>query len=118
MVDLPSDVELAAIFAVHLKRCGRPVELATAEAIAAARGFTGAEVRAVIQAALRRAFREGARDLVAGDLVAACKATVPLSVTAREKVEAIREWGKGRARFASVRADVSSAASAVIRKLA
>ncbi len=40
------------------------------------------------------------RDLEEKDLVSAIKDTVPLSVTMAEKVEAIREWGRTRARAA------------------
>ncbi len=49
---------------------------------------------------LYEAFYAG-RDLSEKDLVTAIKDTVPLSVTMREKVEAIREWGRTRARGAT-----------------
>jgi hypothetical protein len=50
---------------------------------------------------LYEAFHAG-RDLSEKDLVSAIESTVPLSVTMREKVTAIREWGRTRARPAAL----------------
>ena len=118
-VDLPSTVERAAIFRIHLAARGRPVELgAAAEVLAATEGFTGAEIEAVVNEALYAAFDAGARELAVGDLLEAARATVPLSRTAAEQVQAIRDWAKGRARFASVSEPVAVPGATVVRKLA
>ena len=49
---------------------------------------------------LYEAFHAG-RELSTGDIGRAISDTVPLSVTMAEKVEAIREWGRTRARGAA-----------------
>lgn len=118
-VDLPSVAERRAIFSIHLRARGRDWELDGGELdqslIAATEGFTGAEIEAVVVDGLYRAFDAG-RELAAGDLLEAARATVPLSRTAAEQVEAIRTWAKGRARFASsVPAPVGGS---TVRKLA
>ena len=48
---------------------------------------------------LYEAFHAG-RELSGDEIARAIKDTVPLSVTMKEKVEAIREWGRTRARGA------------------
>ncbi len=63
-------------------------------------GFNGSELEEAVISGLYEAFYAG-RDLSEKDLVAAIKDTVPLSVTMKEKVEAIREWGRARARPAA-----------------
>ena len=63
-------------------------------------GFISSELEEAAISGFYEAFYEG-RDLSEKDLVAAIKDTVPLSVTMAEKVDAIREWGRTRARPAA-----------------
>jgi ATP-dependent 26S proteasome regulatory subunit len=99
-VDLPNAEERQAIFKIHLTKVKRPVDLAQESIIQATEGFTGAEIEVLINDALFDAF-DNDRDLLTTDLIAAARATVPLSVTAKEQIVSIREWAKTRARFAS-----------------
>jgi SpoVK/Ycf46/Vps4 family AAA+-type ATPase len=64
-------------------------------------GFTGAEIAAIVPDAMFAAFADGARAVTTVDLVAAAKTVVPLVKTAAEKIERLRKWAAGRARYAS-----------------
>lgn len=98
-VDLPNASEREAIMRIHVARVGRDPALGDL-AVGATDGFTGSEIEAVVAEAMFAAFDAG-RELKAEDLVAAARATTPLSRTAKEKIDAIRSWAKTRARFAS-----------------
>ena len=63
-------------------------------------GYTGAEIERVVKTALRAAFADGGREMDTSDLEMAVKATVPLSTTMTEQIEAMRAWAS-RARPAS-----------------
>jgi AAA+ superfamily predicted ATPase len=101
-VDLPTAIEREAILKITLKQFGREnVDLDIDAIVAASDGFTGAEIAALISDSMFAAFNEDAREIRTEDLLTAAKYTVPLSKTASEKIEALRKWAKGRARFAS-----------------
>lgn len=107
-VDLPNEQERVAIFFLHLKKRNRTdfTEAQVFDAVKATNGFTGSEIENVIEEAMFNAF-DLDRDITEQDLVAAARATTPLSVTAKEQIERIREWAKTRARFASKPIEVS-----------
>jgi SpoVK/Ycf46/Vps4 family AAA+-type ATPase len=96
-VDLPAAEERAAIFGLHLKKRGRDPKQFDLQALAAAsEGFSGAEIEQSIIASLYAAFSKKAQlstEIIAAEL----GHTVPLSVTRREDIEAIREWARDRA---------------------
>jgi SpoVK/Ycf46/Vps4 family AAA+-type ATPase len=69
-----------------------------------ARGYSGAEIEASIQAAMYAAFSSRST-LTTQSLVQALQATVPLSTTRAEEIEALRDWAGKRA----VRASTSDA---------
>ena len=99
-VDLPTEIERAAIIAATLKSHGR--KIAGVEAIAKATdGFTGAELAALVPDALFTAFNDGQREPLADDLLQAARTVVPLSKTAAEKISNLRSWANGRARRAT-----------------
>jgi len=96
-VDLPQKDERAAIFGLHLKKRGRdPKQFDLAALAAASEGFSGAEIEQSIVASLYAAFSKKAQ-LSTEIIVAELGHTVPLSVTRREDIEAIREWARDRA---------------------
>ena len=96
-VDLPDAEVREQIFAVHLKRRGRPVESFDLSALAeASEGFSGAEIEQVVISALYTAFAEGT-DLSDQLLVEEIKSTRPLSVTMGEKISELRAWAADRA---------------------
>jgi hypothetical protein len=63
--------------------------------------MVGAEIASIVPAALFVCFSEGARGLDAADLLREAATVVPLAKTAAEKITALREWAKTRARPAS-----------------
>jgi len=95
-VDLPSERVRRDILALHLEQRGRTSAAFDLERLArAASGFSGAELAQVVSAALFSAFASGG-DLTTELLEREILATRPLSVTMREKVEALREWARDR----------------------
>lgn len=103
-VDLPTPSERREIVRVSLKKYGRGDAPVDVPAVAAAcDGFTGAEIDAIVPDALFAAFADGERQIATADLVAAAASVVPLSKTSAERITALREWAKGKARPASKR---------------
>ena len=101
-VDLPTKTERAEILKATLTQYGRTTKGIDAAALAAAtEGFAGAEIAALVPEALFAAFADGERSLTSKDLLTAARAVVPLSKTAKEKLESLRSWATGRARPAS-----------------
>lgn len=103
-VDLPTNKEREEIFSIHLGKRNRDGENFDLSALAATtRAFTGSEIEELVQITLRAVFasERGARDITTADLIGQAKTVTPLSVTHREKIAAMREWGQTRARPAS-----------------
>ncbi len=100
-VDLPSASEREEILALTLRRRGRATDKLALAAIAKPLdNFSGAELEQVVGNALYRAFGQK-RDIGEEDLRAAAREIVPLATLYEEKVQALRTWGKTRARRAS-----------------
>jgi hypothetical protein len=95
-VDLPDAASRAEILRIHLRRRNRAPDLVDAEALAAAtEGFSGAELEQVVVSALYAAFADGS-ELSTELLLAEVRATRPLSVVARERIESLRNWARER----------------------
>jgi AAA+ superfamily predicted ATPase len=100
-VDLPVASERREIFGIHLgKRKRDPKDFDLDRLAADSGGFSGAEIEQAVVSGLYLAFEEE-REVTTGDVSAALKQTVPLSVTMREEIALVRRWAKGRARPAS-----------------
>jgi ATP-dependent 26S proteasome regulatory subunit len=96
-VDLPNQAERKQIFIIQLTRRKRnPLEFDLDLVAATALGYSGAEIEASVQAALYAAF-SSKQPLTTQTLVQALKATVPLSTTRAEEIEALRDWARKRA---------------------
>lgn len=109
-VDLPNTEERKSIFTIHLTKKKREVAKFDLSTLAAATaGFVGAEIEQVVLDAIIDAWDAGT-DITTAMMVAAAGRTYPMSVTAREKIEMVRDWAKTRARAAS-RAEEAEAAS-------
>jgi ATP-dependent 26S proteasome regulatory subunit len=107
-IDLPARHERVEIFGIHLRKRKRDPAKFDLNALAEATpGFSGAEIEQVVVEALYDAFDaardsgDAARDLTMEDLLKACRASVPLSMTMREKIAYLRDWAETRARMAS-----------------
>jgi hypothetical protein len=100
-VGLPNATERETIAKIHLERRKRDLGAKAAPAIAkATEGYVGAEIEQAVIDGLFAAYAEG-RDLETTDVLAAVKATTPLSKTAPEDIKRIEAWAQGRARPAS-----------------
>jgi ATP-dependent 26S proteasome regulatory subunit len=100
-VDLPSVKERQDILRLQLTRRGRDPKAYAVDALGEElEHFSGAELEQVVTGALFRAFARQ-HDLTDVDLRAAARETTPLAVLYEEKIQALRTWGKTRARRAS-----------------
>lgn len=100
-VDLPGQKEREEIFKIHISRKGRNVDNFDIPRLAKeTAGYTGSEIEQVVISGLFRAFSKGV-DITTEILLEAAEETSPLSVTMKEVIVAMREWGKTRARLAS-----------------
>ena len=100
-VDLPSQLERVEIFRIHLAKRRKEIERFDLEQLASASdGFSGAEIEQGLIAAMYESFAQH-RELTQLDILAAIKATQPLSRTMMEQVAALREWAQQRARPAA-----------------
>ncbi len=101
-VDAPGDEEREEIFQIHLNKTGRNIKDFEAKLlINASEGYTGAEIRSVIQDALRVAFKENKRKIHTDDLLLALENTVPLTRMRKEEIKAMRDWAKTSAIIAN-----------------
>ena len=102
-LDLPTIEERREIFTVHLKkrRC-IPAEFDLDTLARESEGYVGAEIEQTIIDAMYRAFSENMRRVTTADILLCMKTQVPLSVSQRETVAALRAWlAEGRAQSAS-----------------
>lgn len=102
--DLPTRDERRQIFEVHIQKKGRsPEEFDLGKLADATQEFSGAEIEQGIVQGLYDAFDSGT-ELGTEGLLHALAEIVPLSVTMREKIDAMRDWARTRARPASGKA--------------
>jgi len=101
-VDLPNQAERKQIFSLELlRRNRRPGDFDLDRVAAAARGHSGAEIHAAIQAALYASF-SSKQPLATTSLIDALAETIPLSTTRGEEIQKLRDWACTRAVPASV----------------
>ena len=101
-LDLPTLEERKEIFAVHLRKRNRMAQDFDAARLAKeSEGYVGAEIEQAIIDAMYVGFNAD-REFNANDISAALKRQVPLSVSQRETIGALRNWlREGRAQSAS-----------------
>ncbi len=100
-VDLPNQGEREAIWTIQIRKHRRnPADFDTVQLARASDGLTGSEIEAVFVESLYDAFDHEAEptDL---DIAGALTTFVPLSKLMAEPIAALRNWAKGRARFAT-----------------
>lgn len=100
-IDLPSKSERSDIFKIHVKKRKRdPAKYDLEKLAQATPGFSGAEIEQAVVEALYDAFDKD-RDITTEDILKAARASVPLSMTMREKIAYLRDWASTRCREAS-----------------
>ncbi|WP_428268839.1 AAA family ATPase [Haliangium sp.] len=99
--DLPTRDERRQIFEIHIRKKNRdPAKFDLDKLAAMTPDYSGAEIEQAVIAALYDAFDRG-EDLSSEGLMGALGDIVPLAVTMRERIEAMRDWARTRARSAS-----------------
>lgn len=98
-VDLPDQASRVEILKIHLEKANKQVMLPhLAQVASKAAGYSGAELAQVVEITLRRAF-QGKTKINVESLLQALKEKIPLSVTMKEQLDALRGYCKtGRAR--------------------
>ena len=118
-VDMPTKTEREEIFKLHLKKrlkdksvCGNiKIDNALCKQLAEmTEGFVGAEIEQVIVDSLYEAFFNK-RELIFEDLANTIKNVVPLSVTQKEQILALRSWANVRAVAATKKSDMDNYSS-------
>lgn len=101
-LDLPTVEERQEIFTVHLRKRNRlPQDFDIGRLARESQGYVGAEIEQAIIDAMYVGFN-AQREFTSEDISAALKRQVPLSVSQRETVGALRNWlREGRAQSAS-----------------
>lgn len=102
-VDFPDEDACAEIIGIHTRK--REVALSESEiadlaGVAFARELNGREIEHCIEDAMRNAFYAG-RDMTAEDLQLALSGKVGVAHSMSTKIAALRDWGKGKATWAS-----------------
>ena len=102
-LDLPTQKEREEIFTVHLRKRHRFLQDYDAFRLAKeSEGYVGSEIEQAIIDAMYVGFNDGQREFTTDDISAALKRQVPLSVSQRETIHALRSWlQEGRAQSAS-----------------
>lgn len=100
-VDLPNTEERKDIFNIHLQKRRRDISRFDLDQLTkVCDGFSGAEIEQGLISAMYDAFAQG-REFTQLDIIAAIRATLPLSKTMNEQVTALRDWARQRARPAA-----------------
>jgi AAA+ superfamily predicted ATPase len=102
-VDLPTAVERKGVLEVAIRKVGRdPKKVGNLDKVVAeTEGWSGAELANLVMDALYAAYADNAREPTVADLEEQAKDVVPLSSTARETIDSLRDWAKSRCRPAS-----------------
>lgn len=104
LLDLPSTDERKSILQLHLNRRRPGLNLPLDTVISRSEGFSGAELEQTVIEAMHLAFADN-RELQETDLIRAASQLIPLSRTAREQLDQLKQWASsGRARPASIAA--------------
>ncbi|WP_320674229.1 AAA family ATPase [Prochlorococcus sp. MIT 1341] len=103
MLDLPVSEERHSILKLHIRQRRPNLSFPINSVVDRTEGFSGAELEQTVIEAMHLAFAER-RELQETDLILAATQLIPLSKTASEQVNALKEWAaSGRARPASLK---------------
>jgi SpoVK/Ycf46/Vps4 family AAA+-type ATPase len=95
-VDLPTREGRREVFEIHLRRRKQdPARFELGALADASEGFSGAEIEQAVIAALQEAYPTRAA-LTTERVLKEVRQSPPLSVTMRERIEALRGWAHGR----------------------
>ena len=102
MLDLPTVQERFSILNLHIQQRRPNLEIPLQSIVDRTEGFSGAELEQTVIEGMHFAFAE-TRELQESDLILACSQLIPISRTAKEQLDALKDWAStGRARPASI----------------
>ena len=100
-LDLPNSEERMSILDLHLKKRRPKYNFPLSTIVDRTSGYSGAELEQSVIEAMHFSFSES-REIMEKDLIKAVSQLVPLSRTAKEQIDLLKEWSSsGRARPAS-----------------
>jgi len=103
LLDLPSQQERFKILELHIKQRRPNLAIPIVTVVDRTVGFSGAELEQTVIEAMHFAFSEK-RELLESDLILAANQLIPLSKTAKEQLDFLKDWSSsGRARPASLK---------------
>ncbi len=103
LLDLPTIQERFSILKLHIQQRRPNSNLPLDAVVDRTEGFSGAELEQTVIEAMHLAFAER-RELEETDLILAATQLIPLSRTAKEQLESLKQWAStGRARPASLK---------------
>lgn len=113
-IDLPTDEEREAIWAVQIRKAKRdPVNFALSVLSGASDGWTGREMEMVVSEALSQAFEQD-EELTTAHIQRVLASRQPISVQRKADIDRMRNWGKDTAMPAS---KVVSTTAGKVRKV-
>lgn len=110
-VDLPNEQERKKIFEIHLTKKNQDAQSFPMEMLSKkTEGFNGAEIEECIKEAMFAAYVDNPETpiLKTSHLMDAINKTVPLSITMKEQISALRYWASTRAKNASIEISVEN----------
>jgi len=100
-LDLPNSEERLSILDLHLKRRRPSYDFPLSTIVDRTNGYSGAELEQAVIEGMHFSFSEK-RELMEKDLIKAVSELIPLSRTAKEQINLLKEWAStGRARPSS-----------------
>ena len=100
-LDLPNSEERLSILDLHLKKRRPSYDFPLSTIIDRTDGYSGAELEQAVIEGMHISFSEK-RELMEKDLIKAVSELIPLSRTAKEQIDLLKEWAStGRARSSS-----------------
>lgn len=103
-VDLPFPDERKEILNIHLRKRKRnlsKLNIDIDKVLAATNNFTGSEIEKMVKEAITRAWHDNKSEVKTEHLVGAAQDTKAIAIVMGERIEKLRDWARGRARYAS-----------------
>lgn len=104
--DLPDEEAREEIFKIHFATFKRELSKGLMRlAVENSRNYTGAEIKEAVKNVMRKAFIRSRKsklkkqDISEEDILTSLREITPVYDSNREKIQALRNWVKGRARF-------------------
>jgi len=92
LVELPNEEERRSIFEIHLKRRGKMGgAIDTIKLLKVTHGFSGADIEAVVKETIETAFISDDKTITTEKLLTTIKNTKSISVTLKDKIEALKK---------------------------